>query len=142
MCTYKDYHITCIGLSDYEMVLQCIEEMSSDTLGTYKCQLAPGACNTGHLSHNTEAYIKGWPLAGIVTIPGIQHWNSGFHHQGIWGWSVQIERGREREEERDRGREEKEEEIVRQREGLGEKGRKREERERHNVVKRGMAIPH
>lgn len=86
------------------MVLQCIEEMSSDTLGTNKCQLAPGACNTGHLSHNTEAYIKGWPLAGIVTIPGIQHWNSGFHHQGIWGWSVQIERGREREEERDRGR--------------------------------------
>lgn len=31
---------------------------------------------------------------------------------------------------------------MRQREGLGEKGRKREERERHNVVKRGMAIPH
>lgn len=86
-----------------------------------------GACNTGHLSrYHTEAYIKGWPLAGIVTIPGIQHWNSGFHHQGIWGWSVQIERGREREEERDRGREEKEGEIVRQRESLGEKGGKRE----------------
>lgn len=102
MCTYKDYHITCIGLSDYEMVLQCIEEMSSDTLGTNKCQLAPGACNTGHLSHNTEAYIKGWPLAGIVTIPGIQHWNSGFHHQGIWGWSVQIKRGRERGRKRQR----------------------------------------
>lgn len=65
-----------------------------------------GACNTGHLSHNTEAYIKGWPLAGIVTIPGIQHWNSGFHHQGIWGWSVQIERGRERERGRKRQREE------------------------------------
>lgn len=128
MCTYKDYHITCIGLSDYEMVLQCIEEMSSDTLGTNKCQLAPGACNTGHLSHNTEAYIKGWPLAGIVTIPGIQHWNSGFHHQGIWGWSVQIERGREREEERDRGRGErrrdKETERKFGREGRKERGKR------------------
>lgn len=94
-----------------------------------------GACNTGHLSHNTEAYIKGWPLAGIVTIPGIQHWNSGFHHQGIWGWSVQIERGREREreEERDRGKKEREGEIERQREGLGEKmegERERKKRER------------
>lgn len=56
--------------------------------------------------------------------------------------SSDRKRKREREEERDRGREEKEGEIVRQREGLGEKGRKREERERHNVVKRGMAIPH
>lgn len=128
MCTYKDYHITCIGLSDYEMVLQCIEEMSSDTLGTNKCQLAPGACNTGHLSHNTEAYIKGWPLAGIVTIPGIQHWNSGFHHQGIWGWSVQIERGRERGRKRQRegGKRGRDSETERRfgREGKKERGKR------------------
>lgn len=126
MCTYKDYHITCIGLSDYEMVLQCIEEMSSDTLGTNKCQLAPGACNTGHLSHNTEAYIKGWPLAGIVTIPGIQHWNSGFHHQGIWGWSVQIKRKRERGRKRQKegGKRGRDSETERRcgREGKKERG--------------------
>lgn len=116
------------------MVLQCIEEMSSDTLRTNKCQLAPGACNTGHLSrYHTEAYIKGWPLAGIVTIPGIQHWNSGFHHQGIWGWSVQIKRGRERGRKRQReggkrgGRD-------RQRESMGEEKRERKKRERERGI--------
>lgn len=99
-----------------------------------------GACNTGHLSqYHTEAYIKGWPLAGIVTIPGIQHWNSGFHHQGIWGWSVQIKRGRERGRKRQReggkrGRDRKTERKYGRGEEREEKERKRE---RHNVVKRG-----
>lgn len=83
-----------------------------------------GACNTGHLSHNTEAYIKGWPLAGIVTIPGIQHWNSGFHHQGIWGWSVQIKRGRKRQREgRKRGRDSETERRF-GREGKKERGKR------------------
>lgn len=50
---------------------------------------------------------KGGHWLGLLQlIPGIQHWNSGFHHQGIWGWSVQIERGRERERGRKRQREE------------------------------------
>lgn len=127
MCTYKDYHITCIGLSDYEMVLQCIEEMSSDTLGTNKCQLAP------------------WCLQYWTPQP-VPH--RGLHQRVATGWDcynpwhptlefripssgnlgvVSSDRKRKRERGRKRQREGgREGEIKRQRESLGEKGGKRE----------------
>lgn len=96
----------------------------------------------------------------------LQYWTPQPHHRGLHqrvatGWDcynpwhptlefripssgnlgvVSSDRKRKRERGRKRQREGgREGEIKRQRESLGEKGGKRV---RHNVVKRGMAIPH